>query len=238
MSRPTLLSNRSHLVTMRILSNSIAKRHTPTLAAEDWSAAEQMRAQRQTFLHHAKPKAPSTAGKLGEFTRQQADPKRAIHCDRPRNSPRVIPVTLLHPVFSQFLDNVKNHNPTREDNTLAQGLSHAMSIIYADEGRRGEAVRDVLLKAGFGLVQSKIEGTKFETDGDLQHDGHRYVIAEMKNEACASHAEPKAQLAAYYLESTRKAATRHPQAPLPCLLLDMTGEESKTDRHALLIQRF
>jgi hypothetical protein len=159
--------------------------------------------------------APSTAGQPKEFSKQQKNSNTAIGFDRPRGTADTIPVTLLHPIFGRFLDDVDAHEPTTEDNTVVRELSTTMADFYADEKKRGEVVRDVLRKWGVSLVQTTIEGAHYQTDGDLQHNQHRYVIAEFKNEVGSGNAEPTCQAAAYYLESTRKLAADCPKSSLP-----------------------
>lgn len=178
---------------------------------------------RLQYLQSTKSKSPSSLGQPKEFARQQKDPAKTIYCDRPPDATDTIPVTLLHPVFGQFLDDIDTYEPTSEDNSLALDLSKKMSNIYPDEDRRGTAIRDALYKMGITLVGTTIEASKYRTDGDLQHNRHRYVIAELKNEVGSLGAEPNAQALVYYLESTRNLAVQCAKSPLPCFLLYIFG---------------
>ncbi len=180
--------------------------------------------QRQQYLGRVKKKAPSTLGQPKEFSKLQADSVTAIHCNRPPRATDAIPVTLLHPVFGKFLDDIETCELTAEDNAVAFNLSRAMAEIYSAEEKRGSTIRDALHEAGITLVGTTIEETKYSTDGDLQYNRHRYMIAELKNEVGSLGAEPNAQAAAYYLESTRKLAPQCPKSPLPCFLLYVFGK--------------
>ncbi|EGO23318.1 hypothetical protein SERLADRAFT_391072 [Serpula lacrymans var. lacrymans S7.9] len=57
----------------------------------------------------------------------------------------------------------------------------------------------------------------------MQSQGHRYVIAEYKNETGNASAEPYFQAIGYYLEGTRDKAVKFSRSPLPCLLLAIFG---------------
>jgi hypothetical protein len=154
---------------------------------------------------------------------QQKNSNMAIACGRPRGTADTIPVTLLHPIFGRFLDDIDTHEPTINDNAFAHELSTIMADFHAREDARGSALLKVLQKWGISLVQTTIDGTQYRTDGDLQHNQHRFVIAELKNEGGSGTTEPYCQAAAYYLESTRKSAPDCPKSPLPCLLLYIFG---------------
>jgi hypothetical protein len=186
--------------------------------------ADDVGQRRHEYLSQARRKAPSTAGQPKEFAKQQKNSKTAIAFDRPRGTADTIPVTLLHPIFGQFLDDVDTHEPTKEDNDFALELSMTMADFHAEEDVRGVALRKVLKDWGITLVQTTIEGTLYRTDGDLQYNQHRYVIAELKNEVGSGTAEPICQAASYYLESTRKSALECPKSSLPCLLLYIFGK--------------
>jgi hypothetical protein len=100
-----------------------------------------------------------------------------------------------------------------------------MADFHAEEDVRGVALRKVLKDWGIALVQTTIEGTLYRTDGDMQYNHHRYIIAELKNEVGSGTAEPNCQAASYYLESTRKSAPECPKSSLPCLLLYIFGKD-------------
>ena len=73
------------------------------------------------------------------------------------------------------------------------------------------------------LVKTGIGGSGYESDGDMQHAGYHYIIAEMKNEIGGGGAEPYAQASLYYLEFTRKQAVAHPGSVIPTLLVLFFG---------------
>jgi hypothetical protein len=214
---------------------SIAK-HPPS-AYKPPCPADEVGRKRHQYLYQVQPKAPSTTGQPKEFANQQKNSTTAIACGRPRGTADTIPVTLLHPIFGRFLDDIDTHEPTTEDNAFAHELSTIMADFHAREEVRGFALLKVLQKWGISLVQTTIDGTQYRTDGDLQHNQHRYMIAELKNEVGSGTAEPYCQAAAYYLESTQKLAPDFPKSPLPCLLLYIFGMNLNEYCDALTITR-
>ena len=48
-------------------------------------------------------------------------------------------MTLLHPVFGEFLDDIKTHEPTAEDKKLVLDFSETMADIYAVEVKRTQS---------------------------------------------------------------------------------------------------
>lgn len=188
---------------------------------------------RHDYLDQVDKKAPSATGQPKQFATMQANAKKAIHCNRPPGATDTIPVVLLHPVFGQFLDDIESREPTTaEVNHMALDLSNAMAMFYGDENDRATKIRKCLHDAGITLVQTVIEGEGYKTDGDMQCNRHRYVIAELKNEVGSTGAEPNAQVAAYYLESTRKLAPQCAKSPLPCFLLFIFGKVANSPAFA------
>jgi hypothetical protein len=169
-------------------------------------------------------KAPSTLGEPPEFKKyQRASDGPAFYFNRPPSAAGIIPVTLLHPIFGQFVDDCDTHMPTREDNTLVFALSKAMSEFYDNEDSRATEFRDILAAHGIEMRATRIEGTKYQTDGDIQMEFNRYTIAEVKGEIGSKGAEPLIQVGWYYQESTKKAAQDKGGSCLPCLLIYLFG---------------
>ena len=169
-------------------------------------------------------KAPSSLGEPPEFKKyQRASDGPAFYFNRPPSAAGIIPVTLLHPIFGQFVDDCDTHMPKREDNALVFALSKAMSEFYDDEDSRASHFREILAEHGIEMVATRIEGTKYQTDGDMQTKRHRYLIAEVKGEIGSKGAEPLFQVGWYYQESTKKPAQDKGGSPLPCLLIYLFG---------------
>ncbi|KAF9234386.1 hypothetical protein BU15DRAFT_52671 [Melanogaster broomeanus] len=180
-------------------------------------------AERDIFLRKKDRHAPSEHGKFLEFSKQQKESDVAIHCNQPPSAAETVPATLLHPVFGQFLEDCETHEITKQDNILTRELSAAMSTFYSDEALRAQAVRDVFAKGGIRFTPTQIEDTKYITDGDISLDGHRFVIAEFKNEVGCTGAEPYAQASLYYLEATRRYAAKMGHSVLPCFIVLVFG---------------
>ncbi|EGO25017.1 hypothetical protein SERLADRAFT_438622, partial [Serpula lacrymans var. lacrymans S7.9] len=176
---------------------------------------------RNKFLISTPKEKPSATGTPSEFRRRQNNSQhlKSIPCGRPREYEETIPVTLLHPVFGQFLDDCQTIDVTADDNSFVEHLAIAMSALYENENGRLEAVDKVFQKYRFHFTITKTKTTAYITDADMQSQGHRYVIAEYKNETGNASAEPYFQAIGYYLEGTRDKAVKFSRSPLPCLLL-------------------
>ncbi|KAF8833879.1 hypothetical protein BDN67DRAFT_916066, partial [Paxillus ammoniavirescens] len=147
-----------------------------------------------------------------------------IRCGRPRHPEETIPATLLHPVFGQFLDDSQTHVMTKEDNDFIEELANVMSDVYDTEQERVTKVYNVFRSHDINFnLGERVDGTDYVIDGAMSLDGHRYVIADFKNEVAASSSEPYMECAAYYLESTKKQALKMTASPLPCFLLVIFG---------------
>ena len=110
----------------------------------------------------------------------------------------MIPVTLNHSIFGQFVDNCKTHIPTKEDNDLAFALSSVMSELYNNENDRATEFRMVLHQHGIDIQETFLEGTRCHTDGDMQFNRICYLILEIKMEIGSKGAEPLFQAIWYY----------------------------------------
>ncbi|KAG2125667.1 hypothetical protein DEU56DRAFT_565712 [Suillus clintonianus] len=76
---------------------------------------------------------------------------------------------------------------------------------------------------GIDLTASMINGTAYTTDGDMQHKGFRFAIAEIKNEIGSSRYEPHMQALLYYIHSTKTFAKDDPAFRFPCILISLFG---------------
>ncbi|KAF8119269.1 hypothetical protein EV363DRAFT_1200607 [Boletus edulis] len=182
---------------------------------------------RDEFLSGYQKQSPSSGGIPSTFRSRQHG-NTFIPCGRACNDncsdEETIPTTLLHPILGQFADDCRELELSAEDHLLAGDLEIAMSKFYKDEAARVEGVSMVLIKHKIHLnVSSKIPNSRYVMDADMSVDKYRYVIAEFKNEAGGTQAEPFLEAIAYYVESTRELAPKIPRSPLPCLLLAIYG---------------
>ena len=150
-----------------------------------------------------------------------------IPCGRPRNPEELIPVTLLHPVFGQFVDDCQTGRMTEDDNQFVGKLANVMSDLYPNETQRVKELDTIFKSVYLDLnINEKIPGTNYAMDASLFADDPNlppYFIAEFKNEAAISKSEPYMQAVAYYLEATKTYAPRMSNSTLPCFLLIAFG---------------
>ncbi|KAG2055286.1 hypothetical protein BDR06DRAFT_934328 [Suillus hirtellus] len=153
--------------------------------------------------------------------------KQEYLCNRPRGAADPVPVTLLEPIFAQFVDDCQKRQPTDHDNNLVWRLSETMCDFYKDELARMNAFRDVLRECGIALNASMVGATKFITDGHLMSSDGMFVevILEGKNEIGSDAAEPFVEAMLYHrkfmAESKSEIANRW--SVFPCLHIIVFG---------------
>jgi hypothetical protein len=98
-----------------------------------------------------------------------------------------------------------------------------MSKFFPSEADRAQKFREVLREHGIDTSSTLIERTNFQTDGDMQFRGCRYVIIEIKNEIGAQGAEPYAQGALYYFHSIQDFAVSN-KFNFPCIVITVFGK--------------
>ncbi|KAG8920090.1 hypothetical protein FRC02_001175 [Tulasnella sp. 418] len=122
-------------------------------------------------------------------------------CGRPFHSEPRIPITLLHPVFAQFLDDCEQHDPTPEDNAIVDKLTVDMCNFYDYEAKRARAFRDLMLEYKIPVTPTYIEGTSYSTDGHASVGHYVYLITEAKNEMGTGGRDPYIQSGLYHAAS-------------------------------------
>jgi hypothetical protein len=146
-----------------------------------------------------------------------------FHCNRPPSAAPTIPITLLHPVFNEFIEDCQTHQPTQEDNALALELSSAMSGFFKGEKARQTQFIRILGKHGIHITPAEIVGTSYCTDGDMRLNGYPYLIVEIKLEMGSKGSEPVFQPAIYYVTHLRTQEHLNPHFAYPCLVSYLIG---------------
>jgi len=128
--------------------------------------------------------SPSSLGVPSEFLKLQWNQDQKIVWSRPTAADSAIPVTLLHPIFRQFVDNCRNHQPIQEDNNLALELTGAMSNFFPDEEERAAAFRHILTRHGIPVSPATIrsKGLEFYIYGSIANNGQLVAIVEVREE--------------------------------------------------------
>ncbi|KAG1804344.1 hypothetical protein EV424DRAFT_1580656 [Suillus variegatus] len=170
--------------------------------------------------------APSTGARLTALSQMQE--KQEYLCNRPRRAVDPVLVTLLEPIFAQFVDDCQKRQPTNHDNNLVWRLSETMCAFYNDELARMNAFWDVLRECGgITLNPSMVGATKSITDGHLMSSNRSFVevILEGKNEIGSGAAEPFVEAMLYHhkfmAESKSEIANRW--SVFPCLHIIVFG---------------
>jgi hypothetical protein len=143
-----------------------------------------------------------------------------------------LPLSLLHPIFGEFIDDAENYVPTPDDVPFFLAFVAAMANVYKVEDGRRDAVLSIFENHKMYIKPTSIG--KFSTDGDLSRGKFRYSIFEFKNEIGATGAEPFFQAILYYLEATRNFAGQHRNSVLPCIIVLIFGALSFFDLSFIL----
>ncbi|KAF5348124.1 hypothetical protein D9756_010741 [Leucocoprinus leucothites] len=146
-----------------------------------------------------------------------------FHCNRPQAAEPPIPLTLLHPIFNEFLDDCNNCTTTQKDHSLVREISQVMSDFYGKEDRRQSKFLQIFLAHGIPIISTQITGTSYRTDGDMQTRGFPYLICEFKNEFGSTRSDPVFQMAAYYTAFLRSCRTLSAFSVYPCIGLYVVG---------------
>jgi len=150
-----------------------------------------------------------------------------MFCNRPRTA-NSTPITLLHPVFGQFVADSKNHPLDPKIACFALELATEMCKFYKSKGERAQSFRDLILeRLDIELKAAKVEGTEFSTDGHAFVGFHVYVNTECKNEFGSTLADPCLQSAIYYHHHAKYSVGKKVQnSRFPCLHLYYFGMNS------------
>jgi hypothetical protein len=178
--------------------------------------------QREKFKR-TKARAPSQQGQTPEFEElQKGDLYYA--CGRPVEREADVPLTLLHPVFGQFVDDCRKIAPTRADYAVAFQLREKMCAFYPNEGDRRQKICETLQKYGIAIHPGPIGGTEHKTDGHVCSCNRPVLILEVKNDIGWKGAEPSLQLVLYFWIFCDEHGLADESMCHPCLVVFIAGE--------------
>jgi len=167
---------------------------------------------RKKFCDGRRPKAPSSCAHPETFLNDQK--LETIYFNRPSDTPDIIPVTLLHPIFGQFIDDCEKHSPTADDYALATEL-----VVMEEEDERETEILNAFHDPNIANIS--IKGSRI---GDYTTDGDPSVsFLSIANKIVLTQAEPYFQGILSYLESTRDQAPKYLHSVLPCMIVLLFG---------------
>ncbi|KAF9553365.1 hypothetical protein CPC08DRAFT_787768 [Agrocybe pediades] len=142
-----------------------------------------------------------------------------------------LPLTLLHPVFRQFVDDCKHYQPTTEDIKFAIEFQYRMTVFMG--AFRAESVITGLEKAGISFVQEWGNYVRSEGSHSDYHPGgvidagdfHSAILMTVNEVGIDSRegSEPYAESIFAYIRFTEKGIQKHPRFNFPCFLLTVLG---------------
>ena len=158
-----------------------------------------------------------------------------MFCNRPRTA-NSTPITLLHPIFGQFVDDCKNCPLTPKLARFALELATEMCKFYKSEADRAQVFRDLICdRLEIKLKAVKVEGTEFTTDGHASVGFHIYVNTECKNEIGSMPADPYLQSAIYYHHHAKYSVGKVQNSRFPCLHIYYFGKSSSVQIPSCLV---
>ncbi|KDR79311.1 hypothetical protein GALMADRAFT_1233107 [Galerina marginata CBS 339.88] len=219
--RSRLDTNCVHVVIRAMTKGAPLRGPPPSAYMAPVVSTDELAAKRERFLKKRKAEAPSAGGNPDPFLKAQLAADGNILCNRPHGYASTLPISLLHPVFGDFVEDAKDYVPTPDDAKFLLAFVQAMANIYTNERSRQQEIHTI-----FHEHKIDINGTSigpYTTDGDLSFGRFRLLIAEFKNEVGSKGAEPFFQAILYFLEATRILATQHLNSVLPCILVLVFG---------------
>ncbi|KAF8468174.1 hypothetical protein BDZ91DRAFT_848037 [Kalaharituber pfeilii] len=153
------------------------------------SGSDETSKRRRKYIETFPPGPPSSQGVPAMFAKLQGDANDnnpLIYCNRPYWASST-PVTLLHPIFGEFVDECQNYKLTEVDIAFVLELSTEMSKIYDTEAERAKIFRP-----------------------------HCFLITEAKREIGSTGSDPYLQAALYYQKFLDDPAAATPGSVLPC----------------------
>ncbi|KAF8584767.1 hypothetical protein K439DRAFT_1345081 [Ramaria rubella] len=140
-----------------------------------------------------------------------------MFCNRPEEAAST-PITLLHPIFGQFVDDCKVDISNPKINLFVRELAKEMCKFY-DEGRsRAQKFRDLIWNHfGIKLETADIPNTALATDGHATVGYYVYIRSEGRNEACNTKADPALQTAIYYHHHIKNVSLEILGSRFPCI---------------------
>ncbi|KAG1745350.1 uncharacterized protein EDB91DRAFT_1335297 [Suillus paluster] len=135
----------------------------------------------------------SSAAMPSAISKAQDQDEPEFLCSRPRKAEDPVPVTLLHPIFAEFVDDCRDLKPTHHGYRFVRELSEKMCIFPPDENARMDEFRTQLayFYPSITLYAAAVGAKSYRTDGHLIIGGKFVaVIAEGKKEIGGGGAEP------------------------------------------------
>ncbi|TFK63726.1 hypothetical protein BDN72DRAFT_775561, partial [Pluteus cervinus] len=146
-----------------------------------------------------------------------------IPCGRPPGCESLTPLSLLHPIFGEFLDDCQKHEPTVGDAALARDFVTEMGKIHRDELTRQTALKELLDKHNIHTNEIELTNSRYGAGLTVTSPGGTSAIGEINNDIGSTGAEPLFQASLYYLEATQRKALEVTHSALPCILVLVFG---------------
>ncbi|KAG2053194.1 hypothetical protein BDR06DRAFT_972441 [Suillus hirtellus] len=148
-------------------------------------------------------------------------------CNHPHRTADPVPITLLEPIFTKFVDDCQKYEPTVHDNNFVLQLSEKMASFYPNELTWMNTFWQVLWDYGIILNASMVGLTGCTTDGHILSTNGQFVlmIIEGKNKIGSGTAELFMEAMLYYhkfMEDSKIEMARL-RSFIPCIHIIVFG---------------
>ncbi|OAX42201.1 hypothetical protein K503DRAFT_797388 [Rhizopogon vinicolor AM-OR11-026] len=143
--------------------------------------------------------APSEWAHPTQFARSQFYEEEYL-CNHPRDAADPVPVTLLEPIFAQFVDDCQEYQPTAKDSLFIRELSEEMYKYYGSPDERMYACMQLLRYLNTEFTADTTGSSKWGTDGYLLSTCGKFAVVVVvgNNEIGSGGGDPFAQAMMYY----------------------------------------
>ncbi|KAG2045763.1 hypothetical protein BDR06DRAFT_1015318 [Suillus hirtellus] len=169
--------------------------------------------------------SPSASAKPSAFSMKQDQQEYLCNC--PCRAADLVPITLLEPIFTEFMDDCQNHQPTVHDNNIVLQLSEKMASFYPNELAQMNTFWQVLQDYSIILNASMVGSTECMTDRHLLSTNGQFVlmIIEGKNEIRSGTVKPFMEAMLYYCKfmEDSKIEMARLRSFIPCIHIIVFG---------------
>ncbi|GJJ10958.1 hypothetical protein Clacol_005187 [Clathrus columnatus] len=179
---------------------------------------------RKRLYSKKKAVSPSEGAKPSTFAKMQLDENFYHYCGRPYSREYRVPLTLFDPVFAQFVDDCKTIEFTSKDMDFAFDLKIEMSGFFDSENTRRDRFNEMMKEIYAIELQEDytIQGTDYNMDVCVSHNGRPILISEVKNEMAGLNSEPTLHASLCYMEAV-EVLSEDVSSCHPCFTLILVG---------------
>jgi hypothetical protein len=134
-------------------------------------------------------------------------------------------LTLLHPVFAEFIDDAKTMGPKHIDYETASDIRDTICQFLTEKEIRAKIGEHLSRYFGLKVSSGHVGASEASTDGHITVGNHPIFILELKRELGSTHLEPTLQALAYFgLFCDQYQLWDDITSCHPCFIVHMAGQ--------------